>query len=258
MRSKLIWLVTAGYAALALGLPLPAGAGVSIARGRAAVAAAGLRATKDRSRPFPCMNSPCGCGSAEQCLRECCCHSVEERREWAREHGLEAELLAALERRAAGEGGRPASRSVAREGCCSDAADPAPSCCAAAEDPARPVREAICTPGGEAAVTIRADRRGLPVKGDADGPTTVVAAAPEVPGARPVGDAPAPRVRSVTLRALLACQGMVAEWVSVGGTLPPARVEAGTLPAPSGVVELHDAVAMSPARVPESPPPEAG
>ena len=30
-------------------------------------------ADKDLSKPFPCMNRPCGCRSAEQCWKKCCC-----------------------------------------------------------------------------------------------------------------------------------------------------------------------------------------
>src|SRR5205814_409462 len=41
---------------------------------------------KDKSQPFPCMNSPCGCRSAEECWRHCCCHSLAERMAWAREN----------------------------------------------------------------------------------------------------------------------------------------------------------------------------
>jgi hypothetical protein len=37
---------------------------------------------------FPCAKSPCGCASAEQCWRSCCCHTLAERFAWAREHGV--------------------------------------------------------------------------------------------------------------------------------------------------------------------------
>lgn len=30
---------------------------------------------KDTSTPFPCQNRPCGCASAEQCRKQCCCSS---------------------------------------------------------------------------------------------------------------------------------------------------------------------------------------
>ncbi|HEY7157642.1 MAG TPA: hypothetical protein VH575_27045, partial [Gemmataceae bacterium] len=44
---------------------------------------------KDTSQPFPCQNHPCGCQTAEQCWRHCCCFTPEQRWAWAREHGVE-------------------------------------------------------------------------------------------------------------------------------------------------------------------------
>ncbi len=43
---------------------------------------------KDRSSPYPCMDSRCGCMTAEQCWKNCCCHTLEEKLAWAREHGV--------------------------------------------------------------------------------------------------------------------------------------------------------------------------
>lgn len=41
---------------------------------------------KDVSRPFPCMESACGCMDAEACWQSCCCHTHAERLAWARKH----------------------------------------------------------------------------------------------------------------------------------------------------------------------------
>lgn len=38
---------------------------------------------KDRTVPFPCMDRPCGCASAEQCWSSCCCTTKDERVAWA-------------------------------------------------------------------------------------------------------------------------------------------------------------------------------
>lgn len=38
--------------------------------------------------PFPCMYCQCGCRSAAQCWSHCCCHTLVERIEWARDHGV--------------------------------------------------------------------------------------------------------------------------------------------------------------------------
>lgn len=41
---------------------------------------------KDLSKPFPCMHRACGCRSAEQCWRGCCCFSNRQKLAWAREN----------------------------------------------------------------------------------------------------------------------------------------------------------------------------
>lgn len=55
---------------------------------------------KDRSTPFPCQDHKCGCASAEQCWRSCCCFTNREKLTWANKHGVTppAFVLAAAER----------------------------------------------------------------------------------------------------------------------------------------------------------------
>ena len=60
------------YLAASFGLPVPAPA-----------------APKDRSRPYPCMDNPCGCSCAEECWRHCCCMTPEERWAWAEAHNVQ-------------------------------------------------------------------------------------------------------------------------------------------------------------------------
>ena len=58
------------------------------------------------SRPFPCQDHHCGCHSADQCWRSCCCLSTREKLAWAREHGVTVPddvLVAATEEAAADE-----------------------------------------------------------------------------------------------------------------------------------------------------------
>jgi hypothetical protein len=59
------------YVVTVAGVPLPAGA-----------------ISKKTGEMFPCMDCPCGCDSAEQCWRSCCCHTLAKRMDWAREHGM--------------------------------------------------------------------------------------------------------------------------------------------------------------------------
>jgi hypothetical protein len=46
-----------------------------------------LSPEKDQSQPFPCQNRPCGCASAEQCWKQCCCFTNAQKVTWARENG---------------------------------------------------------------------------------------------------------------------------------------------------------------------------
>lgn len=48
-----------------------------------------VRPEKNRSRPFPCQDSPCGCATAEQCWRHCCCRTNRQKLEWAEDHDVE-------------------------------------------------------------------------------------------------------------------------------------------------------------------------
>ena len=45
---------------------------------------------KDRSTPFPCQDRPCGCRTAEQCKKKCCCFSTEQKLAWAKRNGVKA------------------------------------------------------------------------------------------------------------------------------------------------------------------------
>jgi len=39
---------------------------------------------KDLSQPFPCQNRPCGCRSADQCWKRCCCFTNSQKVAWAK------------------------------------------------------------------------------------------------------------------------------------------------------------------------------
>ena len=51
--------------------------------------------SKDRSQPFPCQDRPCGCRSAEECKRKCCCFTSEQKLAWAKLNGVDASLIVA-------------------------------------------------------------------------------------------------------------------------------------------------------------------
>src|SRR5437660_274407 len=60
-----------GFLVVALGVPLP------------------LPSVKDTRIPFPCQHHRCGCQSAEECWRHCCCFTLEQRLAWARANQVE-------------------------------------------------------------------------------------------------------------------------------------------------------------------------
>ena len=43
---------------------------------------------KDLSEPFPCQNRPCGCQSAAQCWRKCCCFTDTQKVAWAKANNV--------------------------------------------------------------------------------------------------------------------------------------------------------------------------
>jgi len=43
---------------------------------------------KDLSEPFPCQNRPCGCNSADQCWKQCCCFNNREKVAWANKNAV--------------------------------------------------------------------------------------------------------------------------------------------------------------------------
>jgi hypothetical protein len=74
-RNRVVACLCAGwYLLLVSGIPLPVGGS--------------LANQKDHTTPFPCMNSPCGCQNADECWRNCCCHTPSERLAWAKQHGV--------------------------------------------------------------------------------------------------------------------------------------------------------------------------
>lgn len=48
------------------------------------------RQKKDQSTPFPCQNRPCGCKTAEQCWKKCCCFTNAQKLAWAQKHRVRA------------------------------------------------------------------------------------------------------------------------------------------------------------------------
>jgi hypothetical protein len=105
MSSALLLLV---FAVTAAGVPLPAG-----------------NKSQKSGELYPCATCKCGCASAEQCWKSCCCHTLSERLAWAREHGVTPPAFALAEARHVGLLDTLASKTC----CAKGVATPVPSCC---------------------------------------------------------------------------------------------------------------------------------
>jgi hypothetical protein len=234
----------AGYALVASGLPLPLGVDL----GPRSAAAAKRLAGKDRSRPFPCSDKPCGCATAEQCFSKCCCHTPAETLAWARARGIDPAMIATLQRRVAEPPEKPAG-----ESCCSaknragrHSTPDDPGCCAEVEAVASsttPLVPEVC--GEFAALAARPEK---PEGRRAIAP--VAAQETESVGVEPASS------QTVVLKALLACGGSVSQWLSLGGAAPPPVVVAVVSVAPLVEAILPgDSVFSCGRAAPDAPPP---
>lgn len=202
------WLMLAAYVAIVSGVPLPIAGSPPVAGSPAAK----RLADKDRSRPFPCMDKPCGCATAEQCFSSCCCNSPAELLAWAEINGLDPATLLVLQRRVAAT----APEAPAAACCCSSAAEAA----------------ACCT-------------------------TTESASAHQPAPADDRDSAPTPS-KVISLKAMLACGGVLAGWAAAVTSLPPP-----TAPRCEpclqlvGMLSITDEIGHSADRLSDTPPPRA-
>ena len=188
VRRIIAWLAIVGYSLVASGLPLPLGnMGADATDSPAAKRLAG----KDRSNPFPCMDKPCGCATAEQCFSSCCCHTLAERLAWAKLHNVHSAVLVALEHRVARD-------ALTDRLVIALPAPKKPSCCSSQP----PARGSCCSSQSAAS--------SLPPSG------------PETPRSQ---EREASRSQTVTLRAMLACGGIAAQGFSMAVSLPPPGVD---------------------------------
>jgi hypothetical protein len=230
---------------VASGLPLPLAGQAPVAGSPAAKRLAG----KDRSLPFPCMDKPCGCATAEQCFTSCCCHTPAETLAWAKANRVDPGMLAALERRA-GAGSRPAPKSrsccavtAARPACCSTGNASEPATCDASESSCCAVETAL--PAAEADDVCRDYESLAADPGDVADPDH-----------SPADEEPVAPRRTIVLKALLACGG-IAAGLSTGGVAlpPPAIVTCDVALVPAGTALVADVSAAGVRSAPDAPPP---
>ena len=243
IRRFIAWLSLVGYGLVASGLPLPLGA---VAPGSASPAAEKRLAVKDRSAPFPCMDKPCGCVTAEQCFTNCCCNTPAETLAWAQAQQVVPAVIVALQRRAAA----PVKKTVGASSCCS--AKKQTSCCSTASEPAccddvESVAGSISLDGPE----ICRDYESLAATPDErQGTEAAVAPAADSADVEPVS------LHTVVLKSMLACGGIVSQWLSLGGAPPPPVVVAvvSVTPLAEAILPGDDAFSSDRA-APDAPPP---
>jgi hypothetical protein len=233
LRRITTWLAILGYTLVASGLPLPFGV---VAPAASDSPAAKRLAGKDRSRPFPCMDKPCGCATAEQCFTNCCCNTPAETLAWAKARAVEPAVLAALLRRVATS--RQLAAKSTQSSCCSTKAPVAEESCCTIEQPATAGEDtALCSDEQSLAATLS---------------MTEKRTTEQVP---PADEPEEPQSRSVTLRAMLACGGIVADWFAAGAALPPPRFEVSLVMHVLDVCTPGDDAGESLAACPAAPPP---
>ena len=76
---------------------------------------------KRSSEPFPCQDCPCSCDSADNCWRNCCCFTMEEKLAWAKRNGVRPPQFILDQ--------------LARSGCKFDESHKTGTCCHEAECP---------------------------------------------------------------------------------------------------------------------------
>lgn len=221
------------YMIVVSGVPLP----FAISPAATGSPAAKRLAGKDRSKPFPCMDKPCGCATAEQCFSNCCCNTPAELLAWAKANRVDPATLVALQQRAADPRPAPAAAS-----CCA-AGGAAPACCSADAAPAAAAEDLCCAE----------DRARGPSGSCCD---ATAAAAPQ----QPADDLPHDAVAAtgISLKAMLACGGILAGWSAATTSLPaPAVVRVDRSTACCGRIVLADDVGTSIDPTPDAPPPRA-
>ena len=202
------WLMLAAYVAVASGVPLPIAASPPVNGSPAA----NRLADKDRSRPFPCMDKPCGCATAEQCFSTCCCNSPAELLAWAEAHHLDPATLLALQGRVAATA--PEAPAAA---CCCSSASTEPSCCTTTES----------APADQATPADEAGSDSLPSK-------------------------------VISLKAMLACGGVLAGWTAAVTSLPPPSVlRCEPCMRLVGMLPITDEIGHSVDPLSDAPPPRA-
>jgi hypothetical protein len=191
-------------------------------------------AAKETDQPFPCQDHPCGCRTAEQCWKRCCCFTPEQRWAWAESHHVQPPAYAE----------KPASRgwrtTRLRDRDQAPAKSP-PACASCAASRTAPGQPPGCSSSCCAHERARPSCCQVPKSGQSTQEGT--------PG------------RKGTVRwglgvSAMGCQGHSTLWVSTGAALPPAPPLTWTPGlAPVGWLSSAPEAALALPAMPLEPPP---
>lgn len=193
------WLAIVFYSILAFGVPIP------------------VDSFPITGEVFPCMHHRCGCRSADQCWRDCCCMTMEEKLAWAEANQVTPPDYVLAEARSAG-----LLRKKAKPKCC--------CCCEAKPAKSRNIarqEESCCQP-----------------KRPATQPT------------EPTAEKSKPEFQGVSLLAALKCRGAGDAWTGAPiSLLPPKLFDSNHVAEICGMVEEVVFQISSRAISPPTPPP---
>ncbi len=190
---------------------------------------------KTDDTPYPCQNHACGCSSAAQCWKACCCFTKEQKIAWAKENNVAIpyHILGenpAVKENMIAENSRStehqeSSTHPAGSGhhgsCCSKKS--ASGCCSHAT-----TQRSCCSKKGQGqSVAKRSSRKD--------------------------------EAQTVAIKDVLACQGLQMMWVMSPPTLPTRPAEFGlSLSRTFEVLRWSDDALVSATRMPPIPPPRLG
>jgi hypothetical protein len=184
----------------------------------------GASPRKIQGQPFPCQDHPCGCRTAEDCWRHCCCYSPEERLAWAESHRVQPPPYAE----------RPSTHGW-HELRLRDRAEACSACSQQVGPKAQRPGSKDCCSGKAKAASCRS----------CHAPLTKTCSSKEKTGSR-----------SPTTIGVLRCQGFSTLWVH-SGTVPPPNQAVAWTPSltPTGWLPGWNAFAQPIPVAPPDPPP---
>lgn len=101
-RSAIVWVSLVSFVVVASGAPLPEAPQLGHIAG-----------------PYPCQGHRCGCRSAEDCWKGCCCSSQREKLAWAKRNGVTPPAFVAVAAAKETKSGGKSCCSAKAKSCCS-------------------------------------------------------------------------------------------------------------------------------------------